>query len=138
MLYKYIYDVSWNLYDDFLLTTTTKTLCTAKLLYTCIATIWSNVCPWLLRLWIKWLYTCIATIWSKVCPWLLRLWIKLSKNSVSSFRENLQKGRERVTTLRIYQYWIFHHTVIETSLEMLKSSEHKKLRRYSNYKSPNF
>ena len=39
--------------------------------------------------------------------------------------------REGITTLRIYKYWIFHHTVIETSFEMLKSSEHEKFWRYS-------
>ena len=32
-----------------------------------------------------------------------------------------------ITTLRIYQYGIFHYTMIETCFEMLKSSEHKKL-----------
>ena len=42
-------------------------------------------------------------------------------------------SREKViTTLKIYQYWIFHHTVSETCFEMLKSSEHEKLGRYSN------
>ena len=36
-------------------------------------------------------------------------------------------SREKgITTLRIYQYRIFHHTVIETCFEMLKSSEHEK------------
>ena len=39
--------------------------------------------------------------------------------------------------LWIYQYWIFHHTVIKTCFEILKSSEHEKLCRYSNYKSLN-
>ena len=46
--------------------------------------------------------------------------------------------REGITTLRIYQYCIFHHTVIETCFEILKSSEHEKLGHYSSYKSPNF
>ena len=41
-----------------------------------------------------------------------------------------------ITTLRTYQYWIFHHTVIETCFEMLKSSEREKLWCYSSYKSP--
>ena len=36
------------------------------------------------------------------------------------------------------QYWIFYHKLIETYFEILKSSEHQKLGRYSNYKSPNF
>ena len=37
-------------------------------------------------------------------------------------------SREKViTTLQIYQYQIFHHTVIETCFEMLKSTEHEKL-----------
>ena len=37
----------------------------------------------------------------------------------------LWNSREKgITTLRIYQYWIFHHTVIETCFEMVKSSEH--------------
>ena len=37
-----------------------------------------------------------------------------------------------ITTLRIDQYWIFYHTIIETCFEndMLKSSEHKKSWRY--------
>ena len=32
-----------------------------------------------------------------------------------------------ITTLRIYQHWIFSNTVIEACFKMLKSSEHKKL-----------
>ena len=40
-----------------------------------------------------------------------------------------------ITTLINIQYWIFHHIVIETCFKMLKSSEHRKLRRY---KSPQF
>ena len=32
-----------------------------------------------------------------------------------------------ITTLRNYQYWIFHHTVIETYFEMLNFSEDEKL-----------
>ena len=43
-----------------------------------------------------------------------------------------------ISILRIYQYWIFNHTVIKTCFEILKSSEHEKLWRYLNYKSPNF
>ena len=44
-------------------------------------------------------------------------------------------SREKgITTLRIYQYWIFHHAVIETCFDMLKSSEHEKSWRYSNKK----
>ena len=43
-----------------------------------------------------------------------------------------------ITTLRIYQYWVFYNRVIETCFDMLKSSEHKKICRYLNYKSPNF
>ena len=43
-----------------------------------------------------------------------------------------------ITTLRIYQYWIFHHTKKETCFEMLKSSEHEKSWRCSYCKSPNF
>ena len=36
------------------------------------------------------------------------------------------KNREKgITTLRIYQYRIFHHTVIETCFDMLKSLKHK-------------
>ena len=31
-----------------------------------------------------------------------------------------------ITILRIYKYWILHHTVIEICIRMLKSSEHKK------------
>ena len=42
------------------------------------------------------------------------------------------------TTLRIYQYWIFHRTIIKTCFEIPKSTKHKKSWRYSNYKSPNF
>ena len=34
---------------------------------------------------------------------------------------------KEITTLRIDQYLIFHHTGIETYFEMLKSSEHEKL-----------
>ena len=30
-----------------------------------------------------------------------------------------------IPILRIFQYSIFHHTMIETSFEMLKSSEHE-------------
>ena len=48
------------------------------------------------------------------------------------------KTREKGnTTLRTYQYWIFHHIVIETCFEMIKSSEHERLWRYSSYKSQN-
>ena len=36
----------------------------------------------------------------------------------------VQKG---ITTLRIYQYFKFYHTVIETCFEILKSSEIKML-----------
>ena len=43
-----------------------------------------------------------------------------------------------ISTRRINQYWIFHHTLIETYFEMLKSSEHEILGRSSNYKSPIF
>ena len=42
---------------------------------------------------------------------------------------------EGITTLRIYQYLKFQYTVIETCFGMLKSPEHEKLKRYSNYKS---
>ena len=62
----------------------------------------------------------------------LSLYIWIIKSIWSLFRE---KG---ILTLRIYQYWIFHPSVIEICFEMLKSSEHEKLRRYSSYKSPNF
>ena len=31
-----------------------------------------------------------------------------------------------ITTLKIYKYWIFSHTVIETCFEILKSPEHEK------------
>ena len=59
------------------------------------------------------------------------------KHEVAHFkRYNFQ--REGITTLRIYQYWIIHNTVIKTCFEMLKFSERKKFWRYSNYKSPNF
>ena len=37
--------------------------------------------------------------------------------------EPARAQREGITTLRIYQYLIFHHTVIETCFEMLKSPE---------------
>ena len=51
----------------------------------------------------------------------------------------LQKSREKeINTLRIFKYWIFYHTVIETCFKMLKSSENEKLTRYSSYKSHNF
>ena len=43
-----------------------------------------------------------------------------------------------ITTLQISQYWIFQHAVIETCFEMLESSEHEKVWRFSSYKSPNF
>ena len=33
---------------------------------------------------------------------------------------------KEITTLRIYQYWIFHHTVIETWFEMPKLSENER------------
>ena len=46
--------------------------------------------------------------------------------------------RKGITTLRIYQNGIFHHTVIETCFEMLNPSEHQKLLLYSNYKFPIF
>ena len=40
--------------------------------------------------------------------------------------KSLSISREKgITTLKIYQYRIFHHTRIETCFEMLKSSEHK-------------
>ena len=42
-----------------------------------------------------------------------------------------------ITTLRTYQYWIFHNTVIETCFEILKSSETEELGRYLSYISPN-
>ena len=45
---------------------------------------------------------------------------------------------EEITTLKIYLHWIFYHLKIQTCFEMLKSSEHKKIWRCSNYKSPNF
>ena len=61
-------------------------------------------------------------------------WILMSQ----SIKSKTTVQREGITTLRIYQYWIFHHTVIETCFEMLKPSEHKKSWRYSSYKSPNF
>ena len=48
---------------------------------------------------------------------------------------NSQYAEKGSTTLRIYQYLIFHHKVTETCFEMLKSSDHKKLRHYSSYKS---
>ena len=44
---------------------------------------------------------------------------------------------KEITTLRIYQYWKFYYTVIETGFEMLKSSEHEKLWCYLSYKSHN-
>ena len=39
-----------------------------------------------------------------------------------------------ITTPIIYLYWIFYQSLIETRFEMLKSSEHNKLERNSNYK----
>ena len=48
-------------------------------------------------------------------------------------------SREKeITTLRIYQFWIFHHTEILSCFEVLKFTECKKSSRYSNYKSPKF
>ena len=38
-----------------------------------------------------------------------------------------QREKGITTTLRIYLYQIFHHTVIETYFEMLKSSDHENL-----------
>ena len=49
----------------------------------------------------------------------------------SSLIVNLKIHRKKGITLRIYQYWIFQHTVIETCFEMLKSPD-------SNYNSSNF
>ena len=58
-------------------------------------------------------------------------------NGVKYFFCNLTdpKTKELLYVLRIYQCWKFHHTVIETCFEMLKSSEHEKSWRYSSYKS---
>ena len=42
-------------------------------------------------------------------------------------------NREGITNIRIYQS-LFHHY---TCYEMLKSSEHEKLRRYTNYEPQN-
>ena len=35
--------------------------------------------------------------------------------------------RKGITNLKFSQYWMFHHRVIETCFEMLKSSEEEKL-----------
>ena len=52
---------------------------------------------------------------------------------------NILFTREKgIPTLRTYKYWVIYHTVIETCFEILKSSEHEKLWRYSSNKSPNF
>ena len=50
-------------------------------------------------------------------------------------RENQSKG---ITNLRIYQYWIFHHTVvIQTCFEMINPQNTKNAWwRYSNRESP--
>ena len=53
-------------------------------------------------------------------------------------KENEQFIRGTLTIIAVDQYWIFHHSVIETCFEMLKSSEHKKSLRYSNYEYSNF
>ena len=52
--------------------------------------------------------------------------------NIFTFRE---KG---ITTLRIYQYCKFHHTVIKTCFEMLTSSEHEIWWRCSIYNTPIF
>ena len=43
-----------------------------------------------------------------------------------------------ITTLRIYYYWIFYHTMIKTCFEMLKFSDYEKLWCYSNFNIPIF
>ena len=52
--------------------------------------------------------------------------------------EYITHREKGITTLRKYQYWKFHHTVIKTCFKMLKSFEHEKSWLYSNNKSPNF
>ena len=47
----------------------------------------------------------------------------------------LEKEKKGITTLRFYQFWIFHHTMSETCFELLKSSEYYIL---WCYKSSNF
>ena len=39
-------------------------------------------------------------------------------NNIKDYKKNREKG---ITTLRIYQYRIFYHSVIETCFDMLKS-----------------
>ena len=56
--------------------------------------------------------------------------IKYFHHSFITSEDSREKG---ITTLRI-----FRHTMSETCYEMLKSSEHKILWSYSDYKSPNF
>ena len=41
----------------------------------------------------------------------------------------MEKG---ITTPRIYQYWIYHNTVIRTCFDMLSSSKHDKWYRVRN------
>ena len=78
-----------------------------------------------------------------ICSWYFRglrsyfnSWWK--KNGAPKMRNNDDAQREGTTTLRIDQYWIFHYTVIETWLKMIKPSELKKWWRHSSFKSPNF
>ena len=47
-------------------------------------------------------------------------------NSIEIEIKYLYFKEKGITTLRIYQYRIFHHTVIENCFEMLKSSAHEK------------
>ena len=59
------------------------------------------------------------------------LWIQELLMGCSYLSERLG-----ITNLRIYQYWIFHHTFFQICLGMLKPSEHEKFSHYSNHDSP--
>ena len=48
----------------------------------------------------------------------------------------LKSERKGLLLYKSINMKIFHHTVIDTCFEMLKSSEHEKLCRYSNYEPP--
>ena len=55
--------------------------------------------------------------------------LNFGKNRIpTSLAADLKIDREKgITTFRTYLYRIFHHTVIKTYFEMLKSSENEKL-----------
>ena len=75
--------------------------------------------------------------YSKIQQMTLSNYIQSKVRCIPFYYKARHNQGEGITTLRICQYF-FIQWVIETCFEMLKSSEHEKLWRYSYNKFPNF